>query len=175
MRRKNITDILSQVGQPTRDRFWSRVNKTETCWLWTAGKGGAGYGHIRIMDLTFSAHRVAYVWLVGEIPRGKFLIHSCENTSCVRPDHMYVSGFPTIAVSHVGEKNIKAKLTAEQVQEIRDRYAQGNKTVKELHKEFPQVQYSQFHNICTNPKTWRNITPRISSPPAENDPSLPAA
>ena len=25
-------------------RFWAKVEKTETCWLWTAGKAGNGYG-----------------------------------------------------------------------------------------------------------------------------------
>ena len=44
--------------QSTANRFWAKVEKTETCWLWTgAGTGpGRDYGHFRVGR---ACHRIA--------------------------------------------------------------------------------------------------------------------
>lgn len=73
-----------------KERFWAKVNKTDTCWLWTAGKTHAGYGVINVEDSTKCAHRVAYELEVSTIPTGMEVDHLCHNTSCVRPDHLRV-------------------------------------------------------------------------------------
>ena len=71
-----------------RDRFWSRVHKTDTCWLWTAGTIRDGYGCIRINARMQLAHRVAYVALIGAIPEGMQVDHICRTRRCVNPDHL---------------------------------------------------------------------------------------
>jgi len=70
-------------------RFWSKVRKTESCWLWTGalirrryGAFTVGPGEVRY------AHRVAYELLVGSIPTGLTLDHLCRNTVCVNPSHL---------------------------------------------------------------------------------------
>lgn len=70
-------------------RFWSRVEKTDTCWIWTAGKGH-GYGVIRPVggQPTRRAHVLAYERLRGPVPAGLVLDHLCRNRACVNPDHM---------------------------------------------------------------------------------------
>lgn len=65
-------------------RFWPKVEKTDTCWLWTGGLNGAGYG---VYNHTL-AHRVAYRVLVGRIPDGYHLDHLCRNPPCVNPAHL---------------------------------------------------------------------------------------
>jgi len=71
-------------------RFWSKVNKTETCWLWT-GSTSRGYGSIRLGGADQprpQVHRVAYELLVGPIPDGMEIDHLCRVRNCVNPDHL---------------------------------------------------------------------------------------
>lgn len=69
-------------------RFWAKVTKTETCWLWTAYKSNGGYGRIKISGRMVPAHRVAYELLVGPIPAGLEIDHLCRVRNCVNPDHL---------------------------------------------------------------------------------------
>ena len=71
-----------------KDRFWSRVNKTDTCWLWTAGVSSSGYGQITISGRILQAHRVSYEMLVGDIGHGLQLDHLCRVRRCVNPTHL---------------------------------------------------------------------------------------
>ena len=70
------------------DRFWSKVDKTEDCWLWTAGKNKKGYGLFGLDGKTRKAHRVSYSWANGPIPVGLDLDHTCYVHACVNPDHL---------------------------------------------------------------------------------------
>ena len=73
---------------PVEERFWSKVEKTDTCWLWTASLQSTGYGQISVDRRPRLAHRVAYEMLVGPIPAGLELDHLCRNRACVNPDHL---------------------------------------------------------------------------------------
>jgi hypothetical protein len=78
------------TGRTLAERFWPKVNKTETCWLWTAAKNHLGYGHIQteVVGQRDMAHRVAWKLLVGPIPDGLELDHLCRTPSCVNPAHL---------------------------------------------------------------------------------------
>lgn len=74
-------------------KFWNSVNKTPTCWLWTAGKTSAGYGLPylgggRKNPIRKYAHILAYEDVNGPVPDGKELDHTCRNRACVNPDHL---------------------------------------------------------------------------------------
>jgi len=70
-------------------RFWAKVDKTDTCWVWTGAIQSRGYGSFGIGDKrTETAHRIAYLTLVGPISDGLELDHLCLNKRCVRPDHL---------------------------------------------------------------------------------------
>jgi hypothetical protein len=78
-------------------RFWSKVEFTEHCWLWTAGKHNTnsmplGYGRFRVKTYVMQAHRLAYELIRAvEIPADLVIDHRvCRNTLCVNPDHMEV-------------------------------------------------------------------------------------
>lgn len=79
---------------PITNRFWNKVNKTETCWVWTAGKNADGYGYISEskngVKRHFRAHRLAYEFSHGLIPVGLELDHLCRNRACVNPAHLEV-------------------------------------------------------------------------------------
>ena len=71
-------------------RFWSKVKKTEGCWLWLGGKSSDGYGKFNIGNHDTNAHRVAYTLKVGNVPPGVSVLHSCDNPPCVRPEHLFL-------------------------------------------------------------------------------------
>ena len=70
------------------ERFWEKVDKTGTCWLWTGAKLRTGYGSIRIDHKALRAHRVAYELSVAPIPEGVLILHSCDTPLCVNPAHL---------------------------------------------------------------------------------------
>lgn len=69
-------------------RFRAKVDKTETCWLWTAGRMAGGYAALAMGRRMVRAHVFAYELLVGEIPEGLVLDHTCHVRHCVNPAHL---------------------------------------------------------------------------------------
>lgn len=99
--RQRLTGTTERSTRTEADRFWSKVSKTDTCWLWTAALTH-GYGTFRRSDGgTIGAHRFAWESLVGPIPDGMQVDHVCHNDDpdclvvldclhrrCVRPSHL---------------------------------------------------------------------------------------
>lgn len=71
-------------------RFWSKVNQTKMCWIWTGAKYKNGYGAFRFFGKNTTAHRVAYILTRGQIPTGMFVCHKCDTPACVRPSHLFL-------------------------------------------------------------------------------------
>jgi hypothetical protein len=93
-------------------RFWAKVNKTGTCWLWTAATN-YGYGKFRAGGAgskTVLAHRWAWEQEHGPIPAGLELDHLCRIRNCVRPSHMEVVA-PRVNKSRQVPNNGKAART----------------------------------------------------------------
>lgn len=74
--------------QPVLPRFLAKVEKTETCWLWTAWIERNGYGRFWLDGRQHGAHRVAYELYVGPIPAGFEIDHLCRVKHCVNPGHL---------------------------------------------------------------------------------------
>lgn len=72
------------------ERFWSKVNKTESCWLWEAYVTQAGYGQTHFEGKLQYAHRVAYSLTKGNIPKDMTIDHLCKTRACVNPAHLEV-------------------------------------------------------------------------------------
>lgn len=130
-------------GMDTHDRFFSHVDQSGDCWLWTAGTfGQMKYG--RFWDGTFqrgnpksvAAHRWSYEFHVGPIPEGKFILHRCDVPLCVKPDHLFLGDHADNMADMVakgrwkhnglrGEKSPTSKLSDEEVAAIREMVANG--------------------------------------------------
>lgn len=52
------------------ERFWSKVHRTDDCWIWTASVMWRGYGQFRLNGTMRRAHRVSYLMSYGTIPDG---------------------------------------------------------------------------------------------------------
>lgn len=113
-------------------RFWEKVRKTASCWLWTRGVDGKGYGAFRNAEgVQQLAHRVAWRLSGRSDPKGP-LLHRCDNHRCVRPDHLFIGTQADNMADKVqkqrqarGENHGSARLTQHKVDEIRRRYASG--------------------------------------------------
>jgi hypothetical protein len=70
-------------------RFWQRVEKTETCWLWTGAKAKFGHGSIYVDGKSLRAHTYSFLLHGGVVPEGMQVNHTCDTPGCVRPDHLY--------------------------------------------------------------------------------------
>jgi hypothetical protein len=70
------------------ERLWAKVDKTETCWLWTGSLKSSGYGQINIDRIPRVAHRISYELTNGAIPEGLEIDHICHERRCVNPGHL---------------------------------------------------------------------------------------
>lgn len=77
-------------GNTPAERFWSKVAITansEKCWEWQGGTGDKGYGVADRNTKRWLAHRLAWFYFYGTMPK-HILLHSCDNPPCVNPHHL---------------------------------------------------------------------------------------
>lgn len=112
------------------------INREGECWLWTGPKDKNGYGLTRVDGVTARVPRVAYKQYFGEIPMGLHVLHTCDQPSCIRPEHLRLGTHKQNMADMVakgrahrplGELNGRAKLTEEKVSEVRKRLEAGVK------------------------------------------------
>jgi hypothetical protein len=76
--------------RPLADRFWEKVDRSESCWMWRGSIASNGYGSFRGRTGTETAHTVSWRLHHGEIPNGLFVLHKCDVRPCVNPDHLFL-------------------------------------------------------------------------------------
>lgn len=148
----------------TVERFWRRVKRTNTCWLWTGSILPNGYGKISIKHRDVLAHRYSYELLKGKIPDGHLCLHKCDVRNCVNPEHLFTGTH----LDNMEDRNRKkrqakghqmgahsAKLSDEQVKEIRSQYSPGNTSQRQLAEEYGLNQ-SQISRILTR-KRYKHV------------------
>jgi hypothetical protein len=146
----NTTKLRRNVDPALR--LWPFVDKAgpvhpsigTPCWVWTASVDRKGYGRMALNGRATGAHRVAWQVTNGPIPAGIWVLHRCDNPRCVRPDHLFLGDHAANMADMVakgrsgaalrpeavqrGERHPMAKLTEQDVRDIRAAYADGRDT-----------------------------------------------
>lgn len=153
---------------PAEERFWSKVERDPLgCWEWRGFRLPDGRGTFRPttkrQDRKEIAARYSYKIANGAIPKGLFVCHACDNPGCVRPSHLWLgtaldNNRDSVAKGRAnkakGELHFRARLTSEQVQEIRTRNAQGE-GYRRLAKDYPVG--SKGIQAIVKRRTWKAV------------------
>ena len=78
------------IRPSSEEMFWDKVNKTSGCWIWKGYITKGGYGTLTVNSITTFAHRFSWELHSGLIPFGFYILHNCDNPSCVNPNHLYL-------------------------------------------------------------------------------------
>lgn len=97
---------MDEITQHDLDKFWANVDRNGpipphvphvgNCWTWRRSCGDKGHGRVRVGSMRdgtrrlMVANRVSWIATNGSLPAGMFVLHKCDNASCVRPDHLWI-------------------------------------------------------------------------------------
>lgn len=79
---------IPEMNKEQIDRFFSNIEKTETCWLWIGRRSLPGYGIFKFNQKEYYSHRISYHIQNKSLSNTLVLDHICRNRNCVKPDHL---------------------------------------------------------------------------------------
>jgi hypothetical protein len=141
-----MSRVVKQSLKEGFERFV--IRKSEGCWDWSGCCASPGYGQFKYGMKKERCHRASWMIHYGEIPKGMFVCHTCDNKKCANPKHLFLgtceennrdmmkkNRSPILGKS--GEANPRCKLTQSQVIEIKEM----------LKNKMPQFTIANFFNV----------------------------
>lgn len=113
------------------ERFFSKVQITDACWIWFGAKAQDGYGRMHARNATeIYAHRFSWEFFNrSPVPDGLLVIHSCDFPSCVNPKHLFIGSDKDNQVDACRKGRKAKKLTWCDVEVLRERAQQGHSII----------------------------------------------
>jgi hypothetical protein len=147
--------------RPLLERFEEKyVPVTESgCWIWIACLRN-GYGTMKVNGKMIKSNRLAWTLCRGPIPKGLFVLHTCDVKECVNPDHLFLGTHGDNmkdmvkkgrSAKCVGENHSQTTLTNKQVLAIRD-----DSRVQHIVAKDYGIKQQAVSNIKLR-KTWQHI------------------
>jgi hypothetical protein len=143
------------------DRFEEKFipEPNSGCWLWEGGIGSSGYAQFWFNGKTVQSSRMAYELYKGRLSPKDYVCHTCDNKSCVNPDHLFIGTAQDNMTDKVRkgrhvfhESHPNSKLSYVDVARIRDLLATGNDSHAEIALKFG-VSRMTITDINNN-RTW---------------------
>jgi HNH endonuclease len=121
--------------------FWTHTTPVTVrpdlgpCWEWQGSQTSSGYCQLMVEGKSWLVHRYAWTLVHGPIPDDLLVLHNCDNRRCIKPSHLRLGTYSDnqqdmadrtgSRILHApGRSNPAAKLTWEQVEEIREEVAE---------------------------------------------------
>lgn len=73
-----------------KKRIKDNIKVVNGCFIWQGCVDKNGYGSFSVENKPSKVHREAYKAYHGEIKKGSFICHTCDNPSCCNPEHLYI-------------------------------------------------------------------------------------
>src|SRR6266568_1353856 len=84
-----IKQAKKALDDKIKERFWAKVDKTPTCWLWRGALTTSGYPICTINGKNYGGHILSWQWAHNKkVPKGLVLLHSCDQRICINPGHL---------------------------------------------------------------------------------------
>jgi len=149
------------MTQKDIDRFWSKVDVREpnNCWIFRTASKAKSYPGFWYQGEPWAAHRFSMMLFIGEEPKLSVL-HTCDVPRCVNPAHLFLGTHDdNMKDMHAKGRFVPSrgntKLTDKKVLAIRDEYAAGRTTLKELGIKYG-VHFTTIQLIVKR-KKWKHL------------------
>lgn len=149
-------------------RFWSRVDirGPQECWEWQGGYYYWGYGQVSGFSdgKQRRAHRVAYFWAYGSIPKGQQVHHSCDNPPCCNPAHLWTGTQADNMQDMASKRRANGKgvggrpksLSKKDIHDLQQRYARRDLSITQLVRQYG-ISKTTMYRYIAEAKCAKNV------------------
>lgn len=144
------------IAQKQLGNILDKIMVDDGCWIYP-NNNPDGYPRVTCRGngtrTSYLLSRVMYWWYTGIEPGAGYCCHTCDNSRCVNPTHLYLGDQNTNMQDMATRKRHKwSALDWDMVKEIRSRFDAGH--VKVLAKEFGVS--TTTINLIVNNQTWKD-------------------